>query len=192
MSVSSTSVLRRVVDALDGAGATFAIVGSVAAASWGVVRATRDVDLVALVDAGRAGRVLDALIDDDLYVPETDARLALERGGAFNVLDTASGGKVDVFVVAAGDEFESMRLSRRVRMDVLGVHAWVATAEDIVLSKLRWRRESRSDQQWRDCVEIAATNLLDVSHLRRWAPVLGVADDLEELLIEVGRALGGR
>jgi hypothetical protein len=36
--------------------------------------------------------------------------------------------------------------------------------------------------QWRDCVEIAATCDLDVEHLHHWADVLGVSDDLAELL----------
>lgn len=62
------------------------------------------------------------------------------------------------------------------------VPCWVATAEDVVLAKLRWRLESRSEVQWRDCVEIAATNDLDTTYLRRWARDLGVTGDLEDLL----------
>ena len=75
-----------------------------------------------------------------------------------------------------------MRLHRRLPAEVLGVSTWVATPEDVVLAKLRWRLESRSEVQWRDCVEIAAINDLDVEHLRRWATRLGVEADLDELL----------
>ena len=53
-----------------------------------------------------------------------------------------------------------------------------------MLAKLRWRLESRSELQWRDCVEIAAINDLDVSYMHRWAAELGVQDDLAELLDE--------
>ena len=38
------------------------------------------------------------------------------------------------------------------------------------------------ERQWRDCFELAAINDLDLIHLRKWAPVLGVSDDLERLL----------
>ena len=75
-----------------------------------------------------------------------------------------------------------MRLERRVEAQILGTSTWIATAEDIILSKLRWRSTSSSDVQWRDCLEIAAVNDLDVDHLRTWAPVIGVSEDLERLL----------
>lgn len=60
----------------------------------------------------------------------------------------------------------------------------------IVLAKLRWRRTSRSEVQWRDCIEIAATNDLDTTYLRRWADVLGITDDVEDLLRPVADARG--
>lgn len=62
--------------------------------------------------------------------------------------------------------------------------AWMTRDVDIVLAKLRWRLESRSEIQWRDCVEIAAVNDLDISCMHRWAAELGVQDDLAELLDE--------
>lgn len=65
---------------------------------------------------------------------------------------------------------------------MFGVSAWVATPEDIVLAKLRWRLTSRSEVQWRDCIEIAATQSLDREYLSSWASQLGVEADLTELL----------
>jgi hypothetical protein len=70
----------------------------------------------------------------------------------------------------------------RIQAAVLGIPAWIATPEDIILAKLRWRVDSRSEVQWRDCVEIAATAVLDEEYLLRWGDDLGVAADLAELL----------
>lgn len=170
--------------ALDEAGVRYVVVGSMAAARWGVARTTRDIDLVVVVNRDLAEAVLAALDRDDIYLPHDAAAAALARGGSFNVLHAASGSKVDVFVVGADDEFERVRLDRRVRADVVGVVSWVATAEDVILAKLRWRLESRSETQWRDCVEIAAVSTLDRGYLWRWAPQLGVVDDLADLLGE--------
>ena len=64
------------------------------------------------------------------------------------------------------------------------VNVGLSTPEDIVLAKLWWRLESRSEIQWRDCVEIAATQELDREYLLHWADVLGVVEDLEDLLAE--------
>lgn len=170
--------------ALDRVGVPYVVVGSMAAARWGVARTTRDIDLVLVLDPAVADDVLELLDRDDVYVPIAGARQALAHGGSFNVLHTSSGGKVDVFAVAADDAFERSRLDRRVSADVLGLASWVAAAEDVVLAKLRWRLESRSEVQWRDCVEIAAVHELDWRYLWRWAPVLDVVDDLAELLGE--------
>lgn len=180
--------LQRVVNALDHVGARYVIVGSTAAAAWGVVRSTRDIDLVALVSRESVEPLLNELSDEDLYLPLDEARRAGSEGGSFHVLHPATGGKVDVFICKPDDPFEQMRLERRVRLDVLGVTTWVATAEDIILAKLNWRITSRSDTQWRDCIEIAAIQPLDVDHLRFWADHLGVTADLEDLLAETGKA----
>ena len=98
------------------------------------------------------------------------------------MLHTTTGGKVDVFVCQTSDAFESSRLDRRVKLQVLGIDTWVSTPEDVVLSKLLWRVQTRSEVQWRDCVEVAATQKLDVKYLRIWATELGLSADLEELL----------
>jgi hypothetical protein len=180
--IDLVAALSAVVDALEVAEADYIIVGSTAAATWGVLRGTRDVDVVATLSPAVVEKFLDALQGGDLYIPFEEARRVAREGGAFNILHTSSGGKVDVFVAGDDDGFTASRMSRRVRAEVLGIPTWVATAEDIVLAKLRWRRDSRSEVQWRDCVEIAATNRLDRDYLTSWALRLGVTADLAELL----------
>ena len=160
----------------------YIVVGSTAAAAWGVARMTRDVDVVVLLAPESGEALLQALRAGEVYFPESDARQAVESGGSFNILHPQSGGKVDVFAIPASDPFTRSRIARRVRAEILGVEAWIATPEDVVLAKLRWRLESRSETQWRDCVEIAAINDLDISYMRRWAAELGVQEDLAELL----------
>lgn len=180
--IDLAAAFRAVVAALEAIEAEYVVVGSTAAAGWGVARATRDVDLVAVIPANAVDALLNSLDRDDLYVPSADVRRVVAGSGSFNVLHMASGGKVDVFVAPDGDAFERSRLDRRIESEVFGVSSWISTPEDVVLSKLRWRLESRSEVQWRDCVEIAAIQQLDRDYLDRWAPELGVVDDLTELL----------
>lgn len=173
---------RLVVLALEDVSARYLVVGSTAAGAWGVARSTRDVDIVAVISSDSVEAFLSALEGNDLYVPAEEARLAAEVGGSFNILHTATGGKVDLFVCSPDNKFESIRLDRRVQLNILGVLTWVATPEDVVLSKLRWRLESRSETQWRDCIEIAAAQNLDTDYMRLWAQQIGITSDLEELL----------
>jgi hypothetical protein len=179
--INLVAAFRAVVDGLERTEIPYAVVGSTAAASWGVARVTRDVDLVTTMSSLEAERFFETL-GPDLYVPVEFARAAVAAGRSFNVLHTSTGGKVDIFVALADDAFTASRMARVVRADVLGVPAWVATAEDVVLAKLRWRRNSRSEVQWRDCVEITAIQPLDHEYLWRWARPLGVESDLAELL----------
>ena len=177
-----SAALRAVVEGLDHQRIEYFVVGSMAAASWGVVRSTRDIDLVAIIDSESVGPFLEGLDSEVLYVPASQAVEVARSGGSFNVIHTTTGGKVDIFVPPRGDPFTASRLARRRTAMVLGVEVTVASAEDVVLAKLRWRLESRSDTQWRDCVEIAATNDLDLAYLRQWAGRLGVTTDLADLL----------
>ncbi len=180
--IDLVAAFQAVVEAFDATGTAYIVVGSTAAAGWGVARATRDVDVVAMMSSVDVDRLLVALDREDLYVPVDDARRAGQAGGSFNVLHSRSGGKVDVFVALRSDEFTMSRLARRVAADVLGVRTWIATPEDVILAKLRWRLESRSEVQWRDCVEIASIQELDVAYMLTWAPTLGVEADLSDLL----------
>lgn len=179
------AVLRPVIAALEASEAGYVVVGSTAAAAWGVARTTRDVDLVATISGDPGRRFLEALDDSELYIPSGEARRSIDSSGSFNILHPTTGGKVDVFV--SSDAFTRERIRRRVRGEAVGVPAWLATAEDVVLAKLLWRRESRSETQWRDCVEIVAVQDLDVGYLRRWGAELDITEDLEALLAEVER-----
>ena len=180
--IDLTFAFRRVVEALEKISARYVVVGSTAASAWGVARSTRDIDVVAVITRETVDTFLRALGNNEIYVPVDEAKAATIKGGSFNVLHTTTGGKVDVFVCQTSDAFESSRLDRRVKLQVLGIDTWVSTPEDVVLSKLLWRVQTRSEVQWRDCVEVAATQKLDVNYLRIWATELGLSADLEELL----------
>lgn len=186
--IDLTYAFQRVIGALERVGARYIVVGSTAAAAWGVIRSTRDIDLVAVVPQNSVESFLRELSDEDLYFPVADVRKAAAESGSFNVLHPMSGGKVDVFICPPDDPFELVRLERRVQVEILGLTVWVATPEDVILSKLKWRLASRSDTQWRDCIEIAATQPLEIAYMKTWSEHLGVTEDLKDLLFQVGEA----
>lgn len=77
-------VLSRTAAALDAANAEYAIVGSVAAMAWGVVRSTQDLDVVVLVDSVQGAQLLAAMAGDgELYVPSALAKAAISEAGSF-------------------------------------------------------------------------------------------------------------
>ena len=77
--------------------------------------------------------------------------------------------------------FSQTEFGRRQPVQLDGHPAWVASPEDVILAKLEWARDSRSERQWRDVLGIMQARELDWEYLAQWAGELGVADDLTEL-----------
>ena len=70
---------------------------------------------------------------------------------------------------------------RRRRVELAGIPLWIVSVEDLILSKLEWSRESRSEQQRRD-VKLLLEAPLDRAYLDEWAARL----DLDGLPKEAG------
>jgi hypothetical protein len=106
----------------------------------------------------------------------------------FNVIDFSGGWKADL-IVRKDRPFSIEELRRRQPGLLQGASLPVATPEDVILSKLEWSKITPSERQLRDALHVAVVQWarLDQQYLRRWAPSLGVADQLEELLREAAK-----
>ena len=102
----------------------------------------------------------------------------------FNALDNRSALKVDFFRLA-GDLYEFERFRRRKRVTLFDQPAWIATAEDVLLHKLRWHTISPTDRQLVDArgIQLVSGDELDRDYLNHWAEQIGVLDLLKPILI---------
>ena len=184
------AALTPLIDLLNRLGIAWYVGGSVASTVHGRFRATNDVDMIADLRAEHA-EALRVALDADHYVDEDSIRDAVRRRSSFNLLHFGTGLKIDVFV-AADSEYEASVRARRVLQPVgdgpSARHLWIASAEDTILAKLAWYRRGGevSERQWSDVqgvIELRNRDL-DIDYLRRWAPILGVADLLEQALTE--------
>jgi hypothetical protein len=125
----------------------------------------------------------DNQFSGDFYIDEKGVRAAQQPPYQFNAVDTRSALKVD-FWQTWPEPFDREMLRRRVRVMLFGEHAWISTAEDVVLHKLVWDRVSPSERQLADAAGIVAVqaNALDKNYLRSWAQELNVTGKLERLL----------
>lgn len=174
-------VLRDVCARLEGAGIEYMLTGSLAMNYYATPRMTRDVDLVVAAEATDAGKIV-GLFAPDYYVPEEGLARTIRDRGMFNLLHIESSVKVDI-VIRKDEPFRRGEFARRARVRLSGVEAWIVSKEDLVLSKLVWARDGESELQRRDVLNLLSSDP-DTAYLRTWAPRLGVADSLEQLLDE--------
>lgn len=118
----------------------------------------------------------------DYYVPEDSLRQALVSRGMFNLVHLESVAKVDI-IVRKDEEYRQTEIARRRRVRLADVNVWIASREDLILSKLVWAKPSHSEFQFRD-VRNLIDSTIDMGYLRQWASRLGVTDLLEHCLDE--------
>lgn len=165
------SALQDLCARLDGAAIAYMLTGSLAMSYYARPRMTRDIDLVVALEPAAAHRLTDALGEG--Y--HADAQ-AIEEGfqsrRPCNIIHLASVVKIDLIPCKESD-YRRLEFKRRRRVDFAGVGLWIASREDLILSKLEWARESRSELQMRDVRQLLE-GPLDGAYLSLWAHRLGL------------------
>ena len=179
--ISILQETRVVLRVFAGLGIPCAVGGSVASSLHGIDRYTRDAAITADPFAGQEASFV-AAFGPDYYVSLTAVEDANRRRASFNIINTATGFKADVFV-RKDSAFEQSALKRRLALalpDLPAEAVPLLTAEDIILFKLTWYRlgGESSEQQWRDVIGVMQVQgeRLDQSYLDQHAPEIGVHD----------------
>ena len=164
------------------------IAGSIASATYGEARTTRDVDIVVTIPPGRAVALGESL-STKFYVDTFAIERSVETGDCFNALTIEANFRVDVFTPSDTPWLQS-QLERRVLRDLGTRAAFLQSPEDLVLSKLHWYRLGNevSDRQWNDVIWVLIVQKpsLEVAYMQRWAAYLGISDLLNKALEEAG------
>ena len=183
--MTESELLAMVVDHLRRVSIPHMLTGSVASAYHGSPRATHDIDI--LVEAAWP-ELLDFVrsFPPPFYVSEEAARQACTRGSIFNIIHPSSETKVDI-IVMKDEPFSREEFGRRRPAVVWGVSLDIVSPEDLILAKLRWARQSHSETQHEDALNVALTHApaLDTAYLEEWAARIGLSDALAELLAEL-------
>ena len=165
---------------LDQAHIPYMLSGSVALSMYAQPRMTRDVDFVIEITERQVDAFLE-LFEADCYVDRESVFEAVRSRGMFNVIHQAWVVKAD-FVVRKDQPYRKVEFERRRTVSVAGNKLTVVTAEDLLLSKLHWAKNSRSELQLGDVRNLMSSEPnLDWPYIRQWAEKLGVIDLLREV-----------
>lgn len=173
-------VLKIVTGRLQRAGIGYMVTGSMALNYYALPRMTRDIDLVVELSPQDTERIVD-LFREDFYVDGEAVRRAIERREAFNAIEMTRVVKTD-FVVRKDSAYRRTEFARKRRVSVDGHELFIVAPEDLVISKLDWARDTRSETQFGDVRSILeSVRDLDRAYLAEWIARLG----LEALYREV-------
>jgi hypothetical protein len=179
MNETELDVLRDVSQRLESAGIAFMLTGSVAMNYYAQPRMTRDIDLVVALAAAQVDSFV-GLFAADYYVDRLAVANAIVERSIFNLIHNETIIKVDCILLKS-DAYRQEEFARRKPIRLGDFQTWIVTREDLILSKLHWAKDSRSELQLRD-----VTNLLgrecDAIYLRSRAEALGLEELLKELL----------
>ena len=164
-------IVRDVSRRLDGAGLAYMLTGSMAMNYYAQPRMTRDIDLVVALSARDIDTVI-RIFQPDYYVAREAVRDSIARESVFNLIHEESLIKVDC-IVRKNVPYRIAEFERRRRIAIEDFSTWIASKEDLIISKLLWAKDSHSEMQLRDVRNLASTDY-DADYVERWTESLEV------------------
>ena len=178
--LNELDVIRDIAEKFAQAGIEYMLTGSVALNYYTQPRMTRDIDVVVALKPKDLDMVT-ALFESDYYVDRNAVSRALANESLFNIIHNAAFIKVDC-IVRKNTEYRRLEFERRREITIQDVSVWIASKEDLIISKLYWARDSHSEFQLRDVKNLLVSGY-DFEYLEQWTRELGLYDLLQECLI---------
>jgi hypothetical protein len=179
--VPQAELFLRFVRPLNRAAIRYVVSGSVAATFYGEPRLTHDVDLIVFLNSMDARKLVAAFPSTDFYVPPMEVILseaARDRQGHFNLIHQATGFKAD-FYPAGRDELNAWAFRGKRALELDGEPIVLASPEYVIVRKLEYYREGRSEKHLRDIRAILAvsSDQLNRAELSEWIQRQGLESE---------------
>lgn len=178
--ISETEVLKIVIERLKSAGIPYMVTGSIAANFYTTPRMTRDIDIVIEIEESDIERLF-SLFSNDFYVDLETIKRAFNMKRMFNIIHHEGIVKVD-FIIRKDAEYRKVEFGRRQGINFEGLNIYIVSPEDLVLSKLFWAKDNRSELQMRDVKNILRTvHHLDIGYIEKWVKDLRLDEIYKEV-----------
>jgi hypothetical protein len=182
-----TAIASLLAQILNTANIPYYITGGVAAIAHGEPRATIDLDVVISIDLADLPNLAANFEAQGFYV----AGLADVMAGSLrciNITHLETIENVDL-MISGREEYDLIKFDRSRSYTLPGSgEVAIASPEDVIISKLVWRKTSQSDKQWRDILGILKVQQekLDFVYLREWVERFRLVDDWQRAKVEAG------
>jgi hypothetical protein len=170
-----------VIDALEALAIPYMVVGSLSSNLYGIPRATHDADFVIEFDSAAFSRLISRLGTDFRLGPQMTFETAtMTRRHIIEVVGIPFA--IELFQLS-DDPHDQERFRRRQRIPILGREASMPTAEDVIITKLRWALNSRRTKDRddaRDVIAVQGENI-DWPYVYGWCDQHGTRALLDEI-----------
>ncbi len=157
--------LQKIVQVFEDEDIPYMIVGGFATSFYNRGRMTVDIDINVQVYPNQVEKIVKHFPD---WLPSLQFfKENAERGIVFNLFDFDSGVKYD-FMVYQDSDYNWTAFERRRKVNFLGIECFIASPEDLIISKLRWYDISKSEKQWGDLAYLIELPGLDKNYLQGW------------------------
>jgi hypothetical protein len=181
--MSQLQLLETVLLVLNNSKIDYMLTGSIVSSLQGEPRATHDVDIIVNIQHLSVQNLINAFKPPRFYLSEESIKEALAHNTMFNLIDTTEGDKIDFWMLTA-EPFDQSRFKRKYEEHIYGFAMIVSSAEDTILSKLKWAKLSGGSQkQFTDALRVYEVQFddLDINYIDDWANKLMVTEIWNEL-----------
>ena len=175
--MKTDDIVLAVIDALNAECIPYLLVGSFSSNYYGIPRSTLDADFVIEISEKSVTCLRPHLGADFTLDPQT----AFETitGTIKNVIKVKSTDfEVELFRLSR-DAHDQERFQRRRCVKLLGRDVYLPTAEDVIITKLRWLRRKDYDDVT-NVIAVQGTRL-DWEYVQNWCDEHGTRETLEEI-----------
>ena len=170
-----------VIDALEALAIPYMLVGSFSSNYYGIPRATQDADFVVQMERKSCLALVERL--GTAFRLDPQASFELVTGTVRHALQlVGSPFEIELFQLS-DDTHDRERFARRRRVKLLGRATFLPTAEDVVITKLRWSQGGRRGKDVDDVRNVIAVQRDRIAwdYVYRWCEEHGTRDLVEQI-----------
>jgi hypothetical protein len=179
--VKSEDFMCEVVQALNATHVPYMVVGSLSSNVYGIPRSTKDADFVLELGSIPIERVMQQLGQSYKLDPQMSFE-TITSTLRYRILHQASAFLIELFLLS-NDAHDRERFARRRIVKYAGHDVYVATAEDVIVTKLRWSRQGKRAKDIEDVRSVVSmqNDKVDWDYVHRWCDAHGTRSLLEEI-----------
>ena len=161
------SLYFQILKALEASQAPYVVIGGFAATMYGITRATFDIDIVVDLQTEHINELAKAFPSPRFYADPNQMLYAMRKGSMFNIIDSQTGEKADVFPISMDERYRPA-LNNKVRHSLEDFHIglfefWAARIEDVITGKLLALAELSTPRHEYDIFEMLYLHFLEES-----------------------------